>query len=57
LAYAAGLVLFTSVVTLMGAGYLFDLWLMSSPWGIVGGIVLGTVVGFYQFIKITNQID
>lgn len=57
LAYAAGLVFFTSVVTLLGAGYLLDLWLKSSPWGLVGGIVLGSVVGLYQFVKITNRIN
>jgi ATP synthase protein I len=57
LAYAAAIVLFTSVAVLLGIGYLVDLWLKSSPWGIIGGIVLGAGVGLYQFVKITNQIN
>ena len=57
LAYAAAFTLFSSVAILLGAGYLVDLWLGSSPWGIVGGIVLGAIVGFYQFVRITSQIN
>lgn len=56
LAYAAAFTLFVSVAVLLGAGYLLDSWLKSSPWGMVGGIVLGSIVGLYQFVKITNQI-
>ncbi len=56
LAYAAAFTLFSTVVVLLGAGYLLDRWLDSSPWGIVGGIVLGSVVGFYQFVRITSRI-
>lgn len=56
LAYAAGLVLFASVVVLLAAGYLIDLFFKTAPWGIVIGIVLGSIVGLYQFIRITNQI-
>lgn len=56
LAYAAALTLFTTVAALLGAGYLLDRWAGSSPWGIIGGIVLGSIVGLYQFVRITNQI-
>jgi ATP synthase protein I len=56
LAYAAAFTLFSTVAVLLGAGYLLDRWLGSSPWGIVGGIVLGSVVGFYQFVRITSKI-
>ena len=56
LAYAAAFTLFSTVAVLLGAGYLLDGWLDSSPWGIVGGIVLGSVVGFYQFVRITSRI-
>lgn len=56
LAYAAAFTLFSTVAVLLGAGYLLDRWLGSSPWGIVGGIVLGSIVGFYQFVRITSQI-
>lgn len=56
LAYAAAFSLFSTVAVLLGAGYLIDRWLGSSPWGIVGGIVLGSAVGLYQFVRITSQI-
>ena len=56
LAYAAAFTLFSTVAVLLGAGYLFDRWLDSSPWGIIGGIVLGSIVGFYQFVRITSKI-
>lgn len=56
LAYAAAFTLFSTVAVLLGAGYLLDRWLESSPWGIVGGIVLGSVVGLYQFVRITSRI-
>jgi F0F1-type ATP synthase assembly protein I len=56
LAYAAGISLFGSIVFLMGLGWFVDLLLGTSPWGIVGGIVLGSVIGFIQFFRITSQI-
>jgi ATP synthase protein I len=56
LAYAAAFTLFSTVAVLLGAGYLLDRWLGSMPWGIVGGIVLGSIVGFYQFVRITSKI-
>jgi F0F1-type ATP synthase assembly protein I len=37
-------------------GWFADLLLGTQPWGIVGGIVLGAVIGFFQFFKITSQI-
>jgi F0F1-type ATP synthase assembly protein I len=33
-----------------GAGYLVDLWARSSPWGIVGGLVAGLLLGFANLI-------
>jgi ATP synthase protein I len=56
LAYAAGLSLFFSVASLCGVGWLCDRWLGTKPWLMVGGIVLGSVVGFYQFIKLTAKL-
>ena len=56
LAYAAAFTLFSTVAVLLGVGYLIDSYFDSSPWGIVGGIVLGSIVGIYQFIRITSQI-
>ncbi len=56
LAYAAGITLFGSIVFLMALGWFVDLLLGTSPWGIVGGIVLGSIIGFVQFFRITSQI-
>jgi F0F1-type ATP synthase assembly protein I len=56
LAYAAGISLFGSIIFLMGLGWFVDLLLGISPWGIVGGIVLGSIIGFVQFFRITSQI-
>jgi F0F1-type ATP synthase assembly protein I len=56
LAYAAAFALFSTVAVLLGVGYLVDRYFDSSPWGIVGGIVLGSIVGLYQFVRITSQI-
>jgi F0F1-type ATP synthase assembly protein I len=56
LAYAAAFNLFASVVSLAGLGWLLDRWLETAPWLLVSGIVLGAVVGFYQFIRITSKL-
>jgi F0F1-type ATP synthase assembly protein I len=56
LAWSAGVVLFGAVVFMMIFGWFADLLLGSSPWGIVGGIILGGIIGFIQFFRITSQI-
>ena len=56
IAYAAALTLFASVVSFCGAGWLLDRWLGTKPWLIVIGIVLGSVAGFYQFIRMTSKL-
>lgn len=56
LAYSAAIVLFGSVIFMMIFGWFADLLLGSSPWGIVGGIILGGIIGFIQFFRITSQI-
>ena len=55
MAYAAGLAIFFSVLSFMGLGWLLDRWLGTS-WLMLAGIVLGAVVGFYEFIRIISQI-
>ena len=54
-AYAAGIALFASVVTLCGAGWLVDKWFGITPWGIIIGIVLGSAVGLYEFVRISSK--
>jgi F0F1-type ATP synthase assembly protein I len=56
LAYAAAITLFGSIVFMLIIGWFADLLLGSSPWGIVGGIVLGASIGFFQFFRMTAQI-
>ena len=57
IAYGAGLVLFSSVVTFCGIGWLLDHWLGTKPWLLVLGIVLGAIAGFYQFIRLTSKLQ
>lgn len=57
MAYAAGLTLFGSVIGVGGVGWLFDRWLGTRPWILVAGLVLGAVVGFYQFIRLTAKLS
>jgi F0F1-type ATP synthase assembly protein I len=37
-------------------GWGADLLLGSAPWGVVVGIVLGSVIGFVQLFRISSQI-
>lgn len=57
LAYGAALNLFACVVALTGVGWALDRWLETAPWLLVTGIVLGAVVGFYQFVRITSKLS
>ena len=56
LAYSAGIAFFASVVFMLVIGWGADLLFGSSPWGIVLGIVLGSIIGFVQFFRITSRI-
>lgn len=56
LAYSAGIVLFASVAFMLVIGWGADLLFGSSPWGIVVGITLGALIGFFQFFRLTSQI-
>ncbi len=56
LAYAAAIILFGSIVFTLILGWFADLLLGTSPWGKVGGIILGAIIGFIQFFRTTSQI-
>ena len=56
LAWSAGIAFFAAVVFMLVLGWGADVLLGSSPWGIVGGIVIGSIIGFVQFFIITSQI-
>jgi len=55
-AYAAALSIFFSVASLLALGWLLDRWLGTKPWLMVAGILLGSVAGFYQFIRLTSKL-
>ncbi len=57
IAYAAALSLFFSVATLLGLGWLLDRWLKTSPWLMVAGIVVGSILGLYEFVRITSKLN
>jgi F0F1-type ATP synthase assembly protein I len=50
-AVAAGYTLIGAIVLLGGTGYALDSWLETSPWFLLGGLILGLVVGFYELAK------
>jgi ATP synthase protein I len=56
-AYAAAISLFLTVATCLGLGYLLDRWLRTGPWLMVAGIVLGSALGLYEFVRISSKIS
>lgn len=54
-AYAAGLAIFFSVASFLGLGWLLDSYFETGPWLLITGILLGSVAGFYQFIRIMSR--
>ena len=56
LAWSAGVALFGSVIFMLILGWFADLVLGTEPWGIVAGIAVGSLIGFFQLFRITSQI-
>ena len=56
LAYTIGIAFFVAIVFMGFLGWLADQLLGYSPWGIVGGIVLGAIIGFMQIFRISSKI-
>jgi F0F1-type ATP synthase assembly protein I len=56
MAWSAAIGLFGSVLFMMILGWFFDLLTGASPVGLVGGIIIGSAIGFYQFFRTTAQI-
>jgi ATP synthase protein I len=54
--YGAITSLVVSIISLLLAGWALDRWLQTGPWLLVTGIVLGTIVGFVQFIRGMSRI-
>lgn len=56
LAWSAGAAFGGAVIFMLILGWGADVLLGSSPWGIVGGILLGSIIGFVQFFRLSSQI-
>jgi ATP synthase protein I len=54
-AYAAGITLFAAVASFTVIGYLLDRWFGTQPWFLIGGIVLGSGAGLFEFIRISSK--
>jgi ATP synthase protein I len=57
IAYAAALSLFAGVVSGLLLGWLLDRWLGTKPWLLVAGVTLGSIAGFYEFIRATSKLS
>ncbi|HEY8204925.1 MAG TPA: AtpZ/AtpI family protein [Pyrinomonadaceae bacterium] len=57
IAYSAAFSLFAAVVSGLIIGWLLDRWLGTKPWLLVAGVVLGSVAGFYEFIRATSKLS
>ncbi len=55
--YGAVFTLAAAIVACLLFGWLLDRWLRTGPWLLVAGIVLGAIVGFYQFIRMMSKVD
>lgn len=56
LGWSAGIAFSGAVAFMVFLGWLIDLLIGSSPWGIVLGVVIGGVIGFFQLFRITSRI-
>jgi F0F1-type ATP synthase assembly protein I len=56
LAYSAATVLAASIIFMLVIGWVFDSFFGSAPYGLVGGVLIGAAIGFYQFFRITSEI-
>jgi F0F1-type ATP synthase assembly protein I len=50
-AAGAGYTLIGAILLLGGIGYAVDNWRGTSPWFLLGGLLLGIVVGMYELAK------
>ena len=53
-AAGASYTLIGGIILLGGLGYVLDGRLGTKPWLLVGGLVLGIIVGFYEIVKATK---
>jgi F0F1-type ATP synthase assembly protein I len=51
----ASYTLIGAIMLLGGIGYAVDRWRGTSPWFLLGGLLLGLIVGFYELAKTVWQ--
>jgi ATP synthase protein I len=51
-AAGASYTLIGAIIVLGGMGYAVDKWQGTAPWGLLIGLALGIIVGFYELVKI-----
>ena len=54
-AYAAAITLFASVAAFCALGWFLDKWLGTQPWLLVAGIVLGSALGLFEFVRLSSK--
>jgi ATP synthase protein I len=54
-AMMASYTLIGSILLLGGIGFGVDRWMGTSPWGLLVGLVIGLIVGFYELAKAVWQ--
>jgi F0F1-type ATP synthase assembly protein I len=50
-AAGASYTLIGAIILLGGIGYAIDAWRGTGPWGLLAGLLLGIIVGFYELAK------
>ncbi|MBV9958846.1 MAG: AtpZ/AtpI family protein [Acidobacteria bacterium] len=53
--YGAVFAILISIVSFLLVGWGLDKLFKTTPWMLVGGIVLGTIVGFIQFVRLISR--
>ena len=56
LAWSTGIAFFAAIASMLLLGWFIDWLLGSAPWGMVIGIVVGALIGFFQLFRTTSQI-
>lgn len=56
LAWSTGFVLFGAIILMMLIGWGADLLFGTQPWGMIGGLVIGAVIGFIQLFRVSSEI-
>ena len=51
-AAGAGYTLLGAILLLGGIGYALDAWRGTAPWFLLGGLLLGLIVGFFELAKV-----